>query len=163
MGILDRVLNRLARTVVGDPDVQGDAEAKRPARASRAGAPARTGAARRRQPSPIEWAGASKMPQHGKMRWYGYTLRDRRDRVVYVGITSRPKQRAAEHRREGRDYSCMALESGPKPYYRARQWETRRVEEWAKRTGRAPDSDMRRARRTGAPVVAKPIPPRIRW
>ena len=52
----------------------------------------------------------------------GYTLRNRRGKVVYVGITNNPERRVIEHRRSGKN-GRMKIETVGMPRGLARRWE----------------------------------------
>ena len=68
----------------------------------------------------------------------GYTLRDSRGRVTYVGVTNNPRRRAAEHRRSGKRGS-MRVETGRRSTGSARSWEARRLAMYRQRDrGRYP-------------------------
>ena len=64
----------------------------------------------------------------------GYTLRSRRGRVKYVGITNNPRRRAAQHRRSGKR-GKMRVETGPLSRRRARRWEGARLARHRRKTG----------------------------
>ena len=64
----------------------------------------------------------------------GYTLRDRRGRVKYVGITNNPRRRASQHRRSGKR-GKLRVETGPLSRKRARRWEGAKMARHRKKTG----------------------------
>lgn len=56
----------------------------------------------------------------------GYTLRNRRGRVVYVGISNNPRRRAAQHKKSGKR-GRMKVETVGMPRVIARRWEAARL------------------------------------
>ena len=56
----------------------------------------------------------------------GYTIRNRRDKVVYVGTTNNPRRRAVEHQKSGK-YGHMQVETVGMTRGLARRWEARRL------------------------------------
>ena len=56
----------------------------------------------------------------------GYTIRDRRRRIKYVGETNNPQRRAAEHEQDGKT-GTLKVETGPMSRAAARRWEKRKL------------------------------------
>lgn len=56
----------------------------------------------------------------------GYTIRDSKGRVTYVGESSNPQRRAAEHQRDGKR-GTLRVETRPMPRGFARSWEKRKL------------------------------------
>ena len=56
----------------------------------------------------------------------GYTIRDRKGRIKYVGVSNNPGRRAAEHKRDGKRGK---LKVEPRPVSRAyaRRWEAQKL------------------------------------
>ena len=68
----------------------------------------------------------------------GYTLRDRRGRVTYVGITNNPRRRASQHRSSGKR-GRLRVETGAMSRGTARRWEGARLSGYRSRNrGRNP-------------------------
>ena len=60
----------------------------------------------------------------GRVR--GYTLRDSKGRIKYVGVTNNPRRRAAEHKRDGKR-GKLKVETRRMPRGFARYWEKRKL------------------------------------
>ena len=56
----------------------------------------------------------------------GYTLRDRKGRIRYVGVSNDPRRRATEHKRDGK-HGKLKVETRPMPRGFARHWEKRKL------------------------------------
>ena len=56
----------------------------------------------------------------------GYTLRDRKGRIKYVGVSNDPRRRAAEHKRDGK-HGKLKVETRSMPRSFARYWEKRKL------------------------------------
>lgn len=56
----------------------------------------------------------------------GYTLRDRKGRIKYVGVSNDPRRRAAEHKRDGK-HGKLKVETRSMPRGFARYWEKRKL------------------------------------
>ena len=69
---------------------------------------------------------------------YGYTLRDRYGRIVYVGITNDRRARETEHTREGKYFKRLKTQTGPMSRQEALRWESRRIKSYRNFTGRNP-------------------------
>ena len=63
-----------------------------------------------------------------------YTLRGRRGRVNYVGITNNPRRRAAQHRRDGKE-ARLRVETGGMSRKAARRSESARLASHRRRHG----------------------------
>ena len=69
---------------------------------------------------------------------YGYTIRNRRGRVQYVGTTNNPRRRAAQHRKAGKR-GRLKVQSKHRSRRAARQWERKRLASHRRRNrGRNP-------------------------
>ena len=55
-----------------------------------------------------------------------YTLRDRKGRITYVGVTNSPSRRATEHKQDGKR-GKLKVETRPMSRAAARRWERRRL------------------------------------
>ena len=64
----------------------------------------------------------------------GYTLRGRTGRVRYVGVTSNPGRRAAEHQRDGKT-GKLRVEKSHSSRAAALRWERQRLAAYRKRHG----------------------------
>ncbi len=56
----------------------------------------------------------------------GYTLRDRKGRIKYVGVSNNPRRRAAEHKRDGKR-GKLKVETRPMSRGYARHWEAQKL------------------------------------
>ena len=56
----------------------------------------------------------------------GYSLRDRKGRPTYFGVTNDPSRRAAEHKRDGKR-GKLNVETRPMSRAYARSWEKRKL------------------------------------
>ena len=70
------------------------------------------------------WSRRRAAGRGGRVR--GYTLRDSKGRIKYVGVTNNPRRRAAEHRRDGKR-GKLKVETRPMPRGFARHWEKRKL------------------------------------
>ena len=74
-------------------------------------------------------------PSWGRLgRVRGYTLRGRRGRVNYVGITNNPARRHGEHKQEGKPGS-LKIETRPMSRSAARRWEGARLAAYRRNHG----------------------------
>lgn len=55
-------------------------------------------------------------------------MRDHRGRVVYIGITVRPEAREAEHRKEGKQFERLQVETSRTNRREAERWEAERLD-----------------------------------
>ena len=60
----------------------------------------------------------------GRVR--GYTLRDRKGRIRYVGVSNNPRRRAAEHKRDGKR-GKLNVETRPMSRAYGRRWEAQKL------------------------------------
>lgn len=66
---------------------------------------------------------------------YGYTLRNRYDRVVYIGQTNNPRARKAEHQVEGKEFHELKTERRGMTEAQADKWEREWLSGYRKRHG----------------------------
>ena len=59
-------------------------------------------------------------------RSQGYTIRDSKGRIKYVGETNNPQRRAVEHKRAGKG-GTLQVETRPMPRGWARRWEKQKL------------------------------------
>ena len=52
----------------------------------------------------------------------GYTLRGDRNRILYVGITSRPFRRLTDHTSSGKEFRTLTVETPPMSRREAEKW-----------------------------------------
>lgn len=64
----------------------------------------------------------------------GYTLRDSRGRILYVGITNDPEAREQEHWDDGKR-GRLQVETKPMSWSYARRWEARKLAAYRRRNG----------------------------
>ena len=69
---------------------------------------------------------------------YGYTLRDDHGKIVYIGITDNRDEREDGHRREGKQFKDLKVETKPMTRPEARDWESGRLETYRDLMGRNP-------------------------
>jgi len=87
-----------------------------------------------RKPSPSREKGGLT----GVRNVVGYTLRSRRDKILYVGITNHPEARAEEHWDDGKRFSHLQVETRPMSRAYARKWEAKRLASYRRFTGYNP-------------------------
>ena len=74
-------------------------------------------------------------------RVYGYTLITIgliSEQVVYVGSTNDPAKREEEHKRDGKDFNYLSVETGPMSRREAERWEEATIKRFAAQTGYRP-------------------------
>lgn len=64
----------------------------------------------------------------------GYTIRDWKRRITYVGISNNPHRRAREHGMEGKR-GTLTVETPAMPRQKARQWEAERLDTYRRNHG----------------------------
>ena len=69
---------------------------------------------------------------------YGYTLLDYLGKIVYIGISDNPLERRAEHRRAGKQFKEIKIETKPMSRQHALRWEAWRLKSYRDGTGRNP-------------------------
>ena len=68
----------------------------------------------------------------------GYTLRDCEGDTVYVGITKDPFSRVTDHKRDGKEFETLTVETKPMDRREAEDWETHLIKCYKFLTGRNP-------------------------
>ena len=68
----------------------------------------------------------------------GYTLRSRKDRVLYIGITNDPDRREEEHRLYGKKFNYLKVETRPMSRDYAEEWEDQFLDSYRDYVGRNP-------------------------
>lgn len=66
---------------------------------------------------------------------YGYTLKDKHGRVVYIGQTNNPRARNAEHQLEGKEFLELKTERRGMTEAQADKWEREWLSEYRRRHG----------------------------
>ena len=68
----------------------------------------------------------------------GYTLRDRSNRIVYVGTSNNIRARRAEHLLDGKQFTSLKVETKPMSRKDSEAWEARRIRSYHRFTGNLP-------------------------